>query len=65
MSKCADSLGHWNTQSVATRIVETVVAGLLILMMAACNVGPNYKRPATSTPQSFRGALAPESWGGR
>src|SRR5712672_3434999 len=60
MSKCADSLGHWNTQNVATRVVETVVAGLLILMMAACNVGPNYKRPATSTPQSFRGALAPE-----
>jgi outer membrane protein, multidrug efflux system len=60
MSKCADSLEHWNTRSVATRVVETVVAGLLILMMAACNVGPNYKRPATSTPQSFRGALAPE-----
>ncbi len=60
MSKCADSLGHWNTRNVATRVVETVVAGLLILMMAACNVGPNYKRPATSTPQSFRGALAPE-----
>jgi outer membrane protein, multidrug efflux system len=60
MSKCADSLEHWNTQSVATRVVETVVAGLLILMMAACNVGPNYKRPAASTPQSFRGALAPE-----
>jgi outer membrane protein, multidrug efflux system len=61
MSKCADSLEHWNTRTVATRVVETVVAGLLILMMAACNVGPNYKRPATSTPQSFRGALAPEA----
>src|ERR1700730_5323864 len=62
MSKCADSpfLEHWITRSVATRVVETVVAVLLILMMAACNVGPNYKRPATSTPQSFRGALAPE-----
>src|SRR5271169_5584888 len=60
MSKCADSLEHWNTRTVATRVVETVVAGLLILMMAACNVGPNYKRPATSTPQSFRGALAPD-----
>src|SRR5580704_8313777 len=60
MSKCADSLERWNTRTVATRVVETVVAGLLILMMAACSVGPNYKRPATSTPQSFRGALAPE-----
>jgi multidrug efflux system outer membrane protein len=45
---------------MAMRVVETVVAGLLILMMAACNMGPNYKRPATSTPHSFRGALAPE-----
>jgi outer membrane protein, multidrug efflux system len=60
MSKCADSLERWNTRSVATRVVETVVAGLLILMMAACNVGPNYNRSATSTAQSFRGALAPE-----
>jgi hypothetical protein len=60
MSKCADSpsVSHWNTQTVTTRVVETVVAGLLILMMAACDVGPNYKRPATSTPQSFREALA-------
>jgi outer membrane protein, multidrug efflux system len=63
MSKCADSLpvtDHSATHTVAMRVVETVVAGLLILMMAACNVGPNYKRPAASTPQSFRGALAPE-----
>ena len=60
MSKCADSLDHWTTRQVARRVVETVVAGLVILMMAACNVGPNYKRPATTTPQSFRGALAPE-----
>src|SRR5258708_5014613 len=60
MSKCTDSLDHWTTRQVARRVVETVVAGLVILMMAACSVGPNYKRPATSTPQSFRGALAPE-----
>jgi hypothetical protein len=45
MSKCADSpsVSHWNTKTVATRVVESIVAGLLILMMAACNVGPNYK----------------------
>jgi outer membrane protein, multidrug efflux system len=60
MSKCTDSRDHWTTRHVARRVVETVVAGLVILMMAACNVGPNYKRPATATPQSFRGALAPE-----
>jgi hypothetical protein len=53
MSKCADSLEHWNTQTVAARVVETVVAGLLILMMAACNVGPNSKRPATSTSEAY------------
>jgi uncharacterized lipoprotein len=35
------------------RVVETVVAGLLILMMAACSVGPNHQRPATSVPQSW------------
>jgi hypothetical protein len=45
MSKCSDSLpvtDHSATHTVAMRVVETVVAGLLILMMAACNVGPNY-----------------------
>jgi hypothetical protein len=35
MSKCSDSLEHWNRQGVAAKVVETVVAGLLILMMAA------------------------------
>ena len=45
---------------VVNKIAQAAIAGLLILMMAACNVGPNYKRPATSTPQTFRGALAPE-----
>lgn len=46
MSKCADSasINPWNTQTVAVRVVETIVAGLLILMMAACNVGPNYNQ---------------------
>jgi hypothetical protein len=35
MSKCAGLLEQGNAQSVATRVFETVVAGLLILMMAA------------------------------
>jgi outer membrane protein, multidrug efflux system len=67
MSKCTDYLpiakfaaDHCTTEVVVRRVAQTAIAGLLILMMAACNVGPNYKRPATSTPQSFRGALAPE-----
>src|ERR1700722_16014931 len=29
---------------------------LLALMLTGCAVGPNYKRPAVSTPQVFRGA---------
>jgi outer membrane protein, multidrug efflux system len=67
MSKCTDyspisklAADHCTTEDVVRRVAQTAIAGLLILMMAACNVGPNYKRPATSTPQSFRGVLAPE-----
>jgi multidrug efflux system outer membrane protein len=37
-----------------------VLKSLLILSIIGCNVGPNYKRPADSTPQSYRGGLAPE-----
>ena len=54
MSKCDEYA------PVVNKIAQAAIAGLLILMMAACNVGPNYQRPATSTPQTFRGALAPE-----
>jgi outer membrane protein, multidrug efflux system len=54
MSKCDEYAPAVN------KIAQAAIAGLLILMMAACNVGPNYKRPATSTPQTFRGALAPD-----
>jgi multidrug efflux system outer membrane protein len=32
----------------------------LILTIAGCKVGPNYKRPAVNTPASYRGALAPD-----
>ena len=32
----------------------------LVILTVGCNVGPNYKRPAGTTPESFRGALAPE-----
>ena len=67
MSKCAEYLPVSNvstsrstTHVVIRRVAETVIAGLLTLMVVGCNVGPNYKRPAATTPQSFRGALAPE-----
>jgi multidrug efflux system outer membrane protein len=32
----------------------------VILLIAGCKVGPNYKRPAVATPASYRGALAPD-----
>jgi multidrug efflux system outer membrane protein len=32
----------------------------LILTIAGCKVGPNYKRPTIDTPASYRGALAPD-----
>jgi multidrug efflux system outer membrane protein len=67
MSKCVDSLSISNvstdrsaTHIAVLRVAQTVLACLLTLMVVGCRVGPNYKRPATSTPQSFRGALAPE-----
>jgi multidrug efflux system outer membrane protein len=33
---------------------------VLILTLAGCKVGPNYKRPVVDTPASYRGALAPD-----
>ena len=45
---------------VMKRIVQTIVAGVLTLMVIGCNLGPNYKRPAATTPQSYRGAIAPD-----
>ena len=35
------------------RIVASI---LLVLMLAGCAVGPNYKRPAVTSPKAFRGA---------
>jgi outer membrane protein, multidrug efflux system len=31
------------------------------LLLAACTVGPDYKRPAVDTPPDFRGAMAPST----
>jgi multidrug efflux system outer membrane protein len=41
-------------------MIQTIIAGLLALMVIGCNVGPNYKRPVATTPQTYRGELAPE-----
>ena len=43
MSKCDEYA------PVVNKIAQAAIAGLLILMMAACNAGPNYKRPGTTT----------------
>jgi outer membrane protein, multidrug efflux system len=38
-----------------------VLAGGALLWMAACSVGPNYKRPAVNAPASFRGVAPAET----
>ena len=35
--------------------LKTSVAILLVLSLTACKVGPNYKRPATTVPDQYRG----------
>ena len=67
MSKYVDDLpisnipsNHSTAQIVAGGVAKAVIASLLVLMVMGCNVGPNYKRPVATTPQSYRGALAPE-----
>jgi multidrug efflux system outer membrane protein len=37
--------------------VGTISLLVLALIAAGCAVGPNYKRPAVNTPQTFRGAI--------
>jgi hypothetical protein len=64
MSKYADyslspasSTDRREIHPVVKKMAQVAVAGLLTLMVVGCNVGPNYKRPATLTPQSFRAPL--------
>jgi multidrug efflux system outer membrane protein len=37
-----------------------LLAGLFVLILTGCKVGPNYRRPDVAAPQSYRGAIAPE-----
>lgn len=39
-----------------TRTLPVAAAGAVILIASACTVGPNYKRPAVSTPDQFHNA---------
>ena len=42
------------------RPILTSLAFASVITMAACSVGPNYKRPSASVPSSYRGAIAAE-----
>jgi multidrug efflux system outer membrane protein len=47
-------------ESILGKVGKAAAAALIVLLAMGCNVGPNYKRPAATTPQGYRGALAPE-----
>jgi multidrug efflux system outer membrane protein len=42
------------------RLILALSALSIIAAVSGCKVGPNYKRPAITTPDAYRGALAPE-----
>lgn len=42
------------------QIVGCALLALIVLMMAGCKVGPDYKRPAVDIPGDYRRALAPD-----
>ncbi len=42
------------------RLTRILSAATIIVSLAGCKVGPNYKRPVVDTPASYRGALAPD-----
>jgi outer membrane protein, multidrug efflux system len=44
-----------------SKFLSAFLAGGALLWMAACTVGPNYKRPAVSAPASFRGVTPTEA----
>jgi outer membrane protein, multidrug efflux system len=43
-----------------TRPARTFLSLSLVIALAGCKVGPNYKRPIVNTPASYRGALTPD-----
>jgi multidrug efflux system outer membrane protein len=42
------------------RLITALTGIALASSLAGCKVGPNYKRPVVNTPDSYRGALAPD-----
>ena len=43
------------------RIRTLLVTSLLPLLLSACSVGPNYKRPAVTVPEQFRSTSAEDA----
>lgn len=43
--------------------LKTVAAFVVLLVVCGCKVGPNYKRPATTVPDQYRGAPSPQPAG--
>ncbi len=43
--------------------LKAAAAFLVLLVVCGCKVGPNYKRPATTVPDQYRGAPTPEPAG--
>ncbi|AXC12605.1 RND efflux system, outer membrane lipoprotein, NodT family [Acidisarcina polymorpha] len=67
MSKSADHLFHSRSSDEMADDHKEIRAWVLrislvaiVLLVAGCNVGPDYKRPVVNNPQSYRGALAPD-----
>jgi len=46
---------------IRSRCFVIAVFAAALFSMAACTVGPNYKRPAANVPSNYRGATPPES----
>jgi multidrug efflux system outer membrane protein len=46
---------------IRSRCFVIAVSAAALFSMAACTVGPNYKRPAVNVPTNYRGATPPES----
>ncbi len=42
------------------RLTRTLSTLAIVISIAGCKMGPNYKRPVIDTPTSYRGALAPD-----
>jgi hypothetical protein len=49
-----------NSIDLIRRAGNVVLSSLAAFFLLGCNVGPNYKRPATDLPSGYRSMLAPD-----